>query len=71
MFKNLKKTLIIAEVGVNHNSRLSNAFKLVDEAKNCGADYVKFQSFRAEFLATKNTPKVDYQKKNNKICLYR
>jgi N,N'-diacetyllegionaminate synthase len=64
MFKNLKKTLIIAEAGVNHNSKLSNAFKLVDAAKNCGADYIKFQSFRTEFLAKKNTPKVDYQKRN-------
>ena len=43
MFK--KKTLIIAEAGVNHNGNLKIAKKLIDAAKKCGADYVKFQTF--------------------------
>ena len=43
-------TLIIAEVGVNHNGQLDQAFKLIKEAKSCGADYVKFQIFKSENL---------------------
>lgn len=54
---------IIAEAGVNHNGRLSLAKKLIDCAKKAGADAVKFQTFKAEKLATHTTPKADYQKK--------
>jgi N,N'-diacetyllegionaminate synthase len=64
MFRNLKKTMIIAEIGVNHNGNLSLALKLILKAKEAGADFVKFQSFQTDFLAKKNTPKVDYQLKN-------
>ncbi len=60
--KQLKKCFIIAEIGVNHNNDLKIAKKLVLAAKKCGADAVKFQTFKAETLATKNTPKANYQK---------
>lgn len=53
---------IIAEAGVNHNGLVSNAFKLVDIAKDCGADFIKFQYFTAKDLVAKNAPKADYQK---------
>ena len=43
MFK--KRTLIIAEAGVNHNGNLKIAKKLINAAKKCGADYIKFQTF--------------------------
>ena len=46
---------IIAEIGVNHNGSLHLAKKLIDEAKRCGADAVKFQTFFAENFVTKNT----------------
>ena len=59
----MKKTLIIAEAGVNHNGNLKLAEQLIIAAKKAGADIVKFQIFKAERLATKNTPKADYQKK--------
>ena len=59
----IKKTFIIAEVGVNHNGNLGIAKKLILEAKKSGADAVKFQSFNADKLANINTPKVKYQKK--------
>ncbi len=57
-------TLIIAEAGVNHNGELSNAIKLIDEAKRAGADIVKFQTFEADKLASKNAEMAIYQKEN-------
>lgn len=56
-----KKTLIIAEAGVNHNGDLALAKQLIDAAANAGADLVKFQTFSAELLATAYAPKADYQ----------
>lgn len=57
------KTYIIAEVGVNHNGDVKIAHKLIEEAKKAGADCVKFQTFKAENLVTKNAPKANYQLK--------
>ena len=56
---NSNKVFIIAEIGVNHNGKIKLAKKLVSIAKRAGADAVKFQSFKADKLAFKNTPKVD------------
>ena len=53
---------IIAEAGVNHNGSTDLAKKLLDVAVNSGADAVKFQTFKAENLATKNAQKAKYQK---------
>ena len=53
---------IIAEAGVNHNGSTDLAKKLIDVAVNSGADAVKFQTFKAENLATKNAQKAKYQK---------
>ena len=58
------KTLIIAEAGVNHNGSLETAKKLVDVAKECGVDIVKFQTAKLDSLVSKNAPMADYQKKN-------
>ena len=58
------KVTIIAEAGVNHNGELEKAIQLIDEAALAGADYVKFQSFKAESLVNKTAQKADYQKKN-------
>ena len=58
-----KNCYIIAEIGVNHNNKISLAKKLISSAKKkCGADAVKFQTFNAERLANINTPKAKYQK---------
>tara|TARA_B100001971_G_C17953165_1_gene413592 strand:+ start:457 stop:666 length:210 start_codon:yes stop_codon:yes gene_type:complete len=62
-YKRLKKTYIIAEIGVNHNNSLSVAKKLIRKAKIAGADAVKFQTFSAERLVSPGTRKVKYQKK--------
>ncbi len=44
------KVFVIAEIGVNHNGSLSQARKLIDAAVECGADAVKFQTFRTDRL---------------------
>ena len=59
----MKKIKIIAEVGVNHNGRISLAKKLIKHAKNAGADFVKFQSFVSDKLVTDKANKAKYQKK--------
>tara|TARA_R110002072_G_scaffold1989_2_gene16436 strand:- start:156501 stop:157520 length:1020 start_codon:yes stop_codon:yes gene_type:complete len=55
------RVLIIAEAGVNHNGSLENAKKLIDIAAEAGADYVKFQTFKAEAIASKYAEKANYQ----------
>ena len=57
-----KRTFIIAEAGVNHNGSIKKALKLIDVAKRSGADAIKFQTFKAENLATDYAPKAEYQK---------
>lgn len=55
------RTRIIAEAGVNHNGDRARALALVDAAARVGADVVKFQSFRADKLATSAAAKASYQ----------
>ncbi|WP_411972626.1 N-acetylneuraminate synthase [Sphingobacterium sp. Lzh-3] len=60
----MKKTLIIAEAGVNHNGDINNAIRLIDAAVDAGVDYIKFQTFKAEKLVSKNAKKAEYQIQN-------
>lgn len=55
------RTLIIAEAGVNHNGQPDLALRLIDVAREAGADYVKFQTFRTELLVSKQARKAAYQ----------
>ena len=65
-YRKIKRTYIIAEIGVNHNNNISIAKKLVLKAKIAGADAVKFQTFSANKLVIPGTRKVKYQKKDSK-----
>jgi N,N'-diacetyllegionaminate synthase len=58
------QTTIIAEAGVNHNGNIETAKKLIDAAAAAGADYVKFQTFKADRLAGKSARRASYQTKN-------
>ena len=60
------KPFIIAEIGVNHNGSLKLAKKLIDKAKEAGADCVKFQTFDPSILVSNNTKKAPYQIMNTK-----
>ena len=57
-----RRTMIIAEAGVNHNGDIDIARLLVDAAAESGADYVKFQTFKAARLVTPSAAKAEYQK---------
>jgi N,N'-diacetyllegionaminate synthase len=58
------KVIIIAEAGVNHNGDFNLAKKLIDVAAIAGADYVKFQTFKADKIVNRNAIKAEYQLKN-------
>jgi N,N'-diacetyllegionaminate synthase len=60
----MKRTLIIAEAGVNHNGDINLAKKLIDAAAEAGVDYVKFQTFKATKLVSRDARKADYQNRN-------
>lgn len=55
-------TLIIAEAGVNHNGDMALAKELIAAAAAAGADLVKFQTFIAANIISRNAPKAEYQK---------
>ena len=57
-----KKCIIIAEAGVNHNGDLAMARRMVEVARQCGADYVKFQTAVPELVISTIAPKAEYQK---------
>ena len=60
----MKKTIIIAEAGVNHNGDIAKAKALIDKGAEAGVDYVKFQTFKAGNLVTKQAKRAAYQDKN-------
>ena len=59
----MKRVLVIAEAGVNHNGSLDLAYKMVDVAKNAGADIIKFQTAKPELVISRFAEKAEYQKR--------
>tara|TARA_Y100000590_G_C15742805_1_gene1020891 strand:- start:442 stop:1446 length:1005 start_codon:yes stop_codon:yes gene_type:complete len=60
----MSQVIIIAEAGQNHNGKLKMAYKLIDVAKKCGADFVKFQTSIPRLHISKFAKKANYQMKN-------
>jgi len=58
-----KRTVIIAEAGVNHNGSVDMAIELARTAARAGADVVKYQSFRAEEVTSAHAKKASYQER--------
>lgn len=54
-------TIVVAEIGVNHNGSIHLAKELIQHAHAAGADYAKFQTFKSESLASADAPLAGYQ----------
>ena len=54
--KKIIKPYVIAEAGVNHEGSMDLAKRLIDEAAEGGADAIKFQTYKAETIASKDSP---------------
>jgi len=68
------KPYIIAEVGVNHEGNIKKAMLMIDQAKQSGASAVKFQSYKADTLASKNSPSywdLTKEKTNSQYLLFK
>ncbi len=63
----MSQVMIIAEAGVNHNGSLEMAKQLIDAAADAGVDYVKFQTFKADKLVSRDAKMAEYQKTNTGI----
>lgn len=59
-----RKTIIIAEAGINHNGNMDLAKKMIRVAKEAGADIVKFQTGKTNYVMSKFAQKAEYQKVN-------
>ena len=56
---------IISEIGINHNGKLEDAYKLIDASVRAGASAVKFQTYKTEKRVKKNSPIFDILKNVN------
>ena len=63
---NKNRIYIIAEIGVNHNGSLKIAKEMILQSKKCGADAVKFQTYKTENICDITADKATYQKKSSK-----
>ena len=60
-------TYIIAEVGINHNGDINIAKKMIDVAKDCGVNCVKFQTFKASEFVSDSTQTYTYKSQGKNI----
>lgn len=65
--KNRKNVFIIAEAGINHNGDIKLAKKMIDAVKKCGADCIKFQTFKAAEFVADPPLKYTYKSQGKKI----
>jgi len=65
MHSQKNKVYIIAEAGVNHNGSIDSALEMVNVAKKCGADAIKFQTFKTELNVSKHSKLAEYQENAN------
>ena len=63
------KPLIIPEMGINHGGSLEVAFKIVDEAKNCGAEIIKHQTILPDEDMSLEAKKIELQVLGKKIYM--
>ena len=63
----MSRPLIIAEAGVNHNGDPGRAREMVAAAAEAGADYIKFQGFRADEIVTADAETAAYQAANTGV----
>jgi len=54
IFSENRRPYIIAEISANHNGRIETAYELINQAKEAGADAVKFQTYTADTLTVKS-----------------
>ena len=54
--KKFNSSFLIAEAGINHNGKLNLAIKLIDKAKESGADAIKFQTYKTEKRVKLSSP---------------
>ncbi len=66
-------TYIIAEAGVNHRCRLDLALDMIRQAKQAGADAIKFQTYKAESLVTRSAPRYweDEEKSGTQFAIFK
>ena len=55
-YEQIQRPFIIAEAGVNHECNIDLAKKLIEDAANSGANAIKFQTYKANTIASKNSP---------------
>ncbi len=61
------QTLLISEVGVNHNGDINRGYKLIEESVKSGADIVKFQTYKASQIVTRSAPIYWDESLNDKV----